>query len=336
MILSRKSGALFALVTTGAIVATLVKLRTATPAAWVDEPDRAPAASASPAPRTPRVNAAAAKAYAEKRQADALSLLALGRATGDPAWLARALAEHPDDPRVQLERWNLAKTPEEKLAAARALQQAAPDNPLGAYLEATQAFDNRDLGAVARLMVDAEGARSYDSYSTEILLETRDAFRATGLADADSWVAAVRSNADAWYNRTSELRQLGSDMGDLQHVLVEMGYWDEADFMFDRTLAIGEQLAEGGTLIENLAGLSLQAKLLGSFDPGTLVDADGTRAGALLTQVNQSIAEAVRSDANPRWQSAIQALDAKGWEQYLAIYRRDGELAATRWLNQQR
>lgn len=336
MILSRKSGALFALVTTGVIVTTLLQLRTATPAALVDEPDRAPAASASAAPRTQRVSAAAAKAYAEKRQADALGLLALGRATGDPAWLARALAEHPDDPRVQLERWNLAKTPEEKLSAARALQQAAPDNPLGAYLEATQAFDNRDLGAVARLMVDAEAARSYEAYSVEMVTETQAAFESGGLSAYQAWGAAMAAYSATGFQTINALRQLGDDMGELQHVFVEMGYWDEADFMFERTLALGEQLEGSGLLFESLAGQALQGKLLGSFDPDMVIDDSGTRAGQRLREIRQSQDELLQLAEKVDWTMRAKSMDAAAWSRYLEILQGDGELAATRWLSEQK
>lgn len=61
-------------------------------------------AAESPMPERPVLPRAAAEALAAERPGDALTLLALGRATGDPGWLERALAEHPDDPRVQLER----------------------------------------------------------------------------------------------------------------------------------------------------------------------------------------------------------------------------------------
>lgn len=336
MVVNRRNGTLFALSVTGVLVVTMLQLKTPPQPTPFDETVRATTATVQPTPRAPRVNAAAAKAYAEKRQADALCLIALGRATGDPSWLQRALAEHPEDPRVQLERWSAAKTPEERLAAARALQKAAPDNPLGAYLEAGQAFGNRDLGAVARLMVDAEAAPSYDTYSADILVETRDAFSAMGLDNAAAWMAAVGSCTDIWFKTTGDLRQLGDDMGELQHVFVEMGYWDEADFMFERTLALGEQMEGGASFNESILGLVLQAKLLGSFDPETVVDDAGTRAGERLAQVRQTQTETLASLADKRWQGAIQTLDADGWEQYLAIYRRDGELAATRWLNEKK
>ena len=333
MVLSRKTGTLAALVATGMLAVAMLQLKSGTRAASHGEPDLDPVTSAEPATQAPRVSVAAAKAYAEQRSADALSLIALGRATGDPSWLQRALAEHPEDPRVQLERWTQAKGPEEKLAAARALQQAAPDNPLGAYLEASQAFTNGDLGAVARLMVDAEAARSYDAYTLDILLETDAAYRAGGLDAMQSWAAAMGS----CNTRTlSELRQLGDDMGELQHVFVEMGYWDEADFMFERTLALGEQLEDSAIAVERLSGLTLQAKLLGSFDPETVISDDGTRAGLRLTELHVASNEYIAAAQVGDWQEKARSLDAAGWEQFRTIFQRDGELAALHWLSKRK
>lgn len=307
------------------------------------EPGSTPAAVAPPRGatslatlRAPRLEAKQAKAYVENREADAICLLALGRATGDPSWLQRALAEHPGDPRVQLERWNMATTPEEKLTAARALQAAAPDNPLGAYLEAAQAFDNRDLGAVARLMVDAEASQAYDAYTADITLETQSAFKAAGMNSYDAWEAAELSSAKSLFETAMQLRQLGDDMGELQHVFVEMGYWDEADFMFERTLALGEQMEASGEGLEGLVGLVLQNKLLSSFDPETIAGPDGSTAGERLARIKQASAELNTSVEDSQWKESLRKLDDTGWTEYQAIYRRDGQLAAIRWLRERK
>ena len=290
------------------------------------------ATSAAPS-QAARVTRAQAETYAARHEADALCLLALGRATGDPAWLQRALAEHPEDPRVQLERWNQASTPEEKLAAARALQKAAPDNPLGAYLEASQAFENHDLGAVARMMVDAEAANTFDSYGVDLQLETEAAFRASGLDDFAAQEAAGRDSSSS--RLVLSLRQLGDDMGELQHVFVEMGYWDEADFMFDRTLALGEQLQDSGKFLENITGIGLQLKLLASFDPETIVSDDGTRACERLAEL-KAATEAMHEVDIEKALEASKSLDPAGWAQYREIIRRDGQLAAWRWLSEKK
>ncbi len=287
----------------------------------------APPVAESPMPERPVLPRAAAEARAAERPGDALTLLALGRATGDPGWLERALAEHPDDPRVQLERWHAATTPEEKLAAARALKAAAPDNPLGSYLEATLAFERGDLGAVAGLLMDAEENRAYESYTRDILLEAQAAFQASGLDD----LGARRTSGDAGTGRLADdLLRLGDEMGELQLVFVELGYWDEADFLFERALALGEQLQASGTLAEALAGIALQGRLLESFGPELIVSDDGTRAGQRLAELEA--ARSVIRDASIGADTAMRTLDAAGQERYREIFRRDGELSALRWL----
>lgn len=297
-----------------------------------DEAVSSATASTSATPDRRLLDRAAAEARVAEKPGDALTLLALARATGDPSWRERALAEHPDDPRVQLERWRGATTPEVKLAAARALQAAAPDNPLGSYLEATLAFDRGDLGAVARLLTDAGATGAYDAYMRDVLVETQSAFRAAGMDAYQAWEAAWSAEGALNVGLLIDLRRLGDDMGELQHVFVEMGHWDEADFLFERTLALGEQLEDSGTLIESLFGIDLQQKLLGSYDAETLVSDDGTRARQRLAELEA--AKATIQDVAAGSEPAGRALDASGWERYLEIFRQDGELAALRWLKE--
>lgn len=296
--------------------------------------EKSPAPQNIPASSGPaqRPNQSQAESFANQRGRSGLCLVALARATGDTAWLARALAEHPEDPRVQLERWRQAKTPQEKAAAVAALRAADPDNPLGHYLGTRQAFEGGDLGAVASLLVDASLAETYSSYAAETFGETAEAFRASGLGEFDALNAAMAAGGVA--DVGMDLHRLGDDMGELQHVFVEMGYWDEADFMFERTLALGEQLQDGDLLIDNLVGIALQRKLLSSFDPATIVDLSGTTAGERLAQLEVESAE-----LKTLWPDAgehVRNLDEASIAKYRTILTKDGEAAAMRWLKERK
>ncbi|MFZ9201724.1 MAG: hypothetical protein ACO23N_04780 [Opitutales bacterium] len=302
------------------------------PAAEITENSPAPASTPETSGPARRPNQSQAESFATERGRSGLCLVALARATGDPAWLDRALAEHPEDPRVQLERWRQAKTPEEKAAAVAALRAADSDNPLGHYLATRQAFEGGDLGAVARLLVDASFAQTYSSYAAETFGETAEVFRASGLGEFDALNAAMAAGGvtDVGIN----LHQLGDDMGELQHVFVEMGYWDEADFMFERTLALGEQLQDGDLLIDNLVGVALQRKLLSSFDPATIVDLSGTTAAERLAQLEVESAE-----LKTLWPDAgehLRNLDEASIAKYRTILTSDGEAAAMRWLKERK
>ncbi len=325
----RLAGWLLALVATGAILAW--SRRTSEIATQVDTASTVEAAV--PEARAPSsISRSVAESYAAQRGQSGLCLVALARATGDPAWMARALAEHPEDPRVQLERWCQAKTPQEKAAAVAALRAADPDNPLGHYLATRQPVEGGDLGAVASLLVDASLAETYTSYAAETFGETAEVFRASGLGEFDALNAAMAAGGvvDVGIN----LHQLGDDMRELQHVFVEMGYWDEADFMFERTLALGEQLQDADLLIDNLVGVALQRKLLSSFDPATIVDLSGTTAGERLAQLEVESAE-----LETLWPDAgehIRNLDEASIAKYRTILTKDGEAAAMRWLKERK
>lgn len=276
---------------------------------------------------------AAAEARAAERPGDALTLLALGRATGDPGWLERALAEHPDDPRVQLERWRFATNVKEMVGAADALRQTAPENQLGSYLSMMLAFQEGDLGAVAGLLSEAEDREGLETYGRDILLETQAAFKASGLDDNDAWEAAKEAARKAPGSPLEDqFRVVGSEIERLQNVFVQLGYWDEADYLFDRALSLGVQLEKGGLMSENQEGLEFQRYFLMSFDPETLVSDDGTRAGDRLMQIRsaESLLYETWSGNDKR------TLDADGWERYRAILRSDGEFAAERWVRERK
>ena len=281
--------------------------------------------------RIPKSNA---EAYAALRGQSAICLVALSRATGDPSWLQRAIAEHPEDPRVQLERWHVAKTPEEKALAVAALQAAAPNNPLGHYLASHEAFKSKDLGAVANLLVDASFVNDFSNYTTEVLSETEAAFRASGLNESDALMAAFSVSVSFSTETAASLSQLGNDIGGLQHVFVEMGYWDEADFLLERSLTLGEQLQGSGLIIDNLVGIALQKKLLTSFDPETIIDWNGTTASERLQQLETDLSDIKSVSSNGV--DTIRSLDAEGLIEYKNILRSDGELAAMRWLKERK
>lgn len=332
--LRRLTGWLAALAATGVVVALLLRAGHA-----ADEiPSTTPATSSGGGisgileagkRQAPRLTAEHAKAYALGRQADALCLIALARATGDPSWLQRALAEHPDDPRVQMERWNTFISRDERRAAAQALQQAAPDNSLGAYLVASGALEEHDLRLAARMMVDASFASGLQIYDDDIVFETQAAFIASGMDARAAWDAAKQAELETNEDRNLALDGLARDMFALQHDFIDLGYWDEADFVFERNLALGEELQYSATARESALGIGIQRYLLTEFDPQTIVSDDGTRAGQRLAEL-----EAAQDEIDVIYEAMHDAkpLDAAEQEQYQAIYRRDGELAALRWL----
>ena len=310
----------------------LGRLSTETGTGATDGGDKQAAATAkSPMPERRVLPRAAAEARAAERPGDALTLLALGRATGDPSWLGRALADHPDDPRVQLERWRFATNWEARVGAADALRQTAPENQLGSYLSMMLAFQEGDLGAVAGLLSEAEDREGLETYGRDILLETQAAFKASGLGDHDAWEAAVEAARKVPGSRLEdEIRFVGSEIERLQNVFVQLGYWDEADYLFDRALSLGEQLGKSGLMAENQAGLEFQRHFLMSFDPETVVSDDGTRVGDRVREIRstESLLYETWSGNDKR------TLDADDWERYRAILRSDGEFAAERWLGE--
>ena len=89
-------------------------------------------------------------------------------------------------------------------------------------------------------------------------------------------------------------------------------------------------------MLESYAGQALQFKLLSSFDPETVVSDDGTRAGERLLQLRQSQDEVLKVGGTDAWRKKAPTMDAAGWARYREILQSDGELAANRWLSEQK
>lgn len=269
-----------------------------------------------------------AAAMVRKRGETALSLLAMARLTKDTAWLRRAAEVHPDDPRVQLALYHAAEDPVERASALAAYRAADPGNALGGYLAAWEAGQQGDPAGLAAALVDASFAEGLRREELAIVLEADAMLRASGMGDREAFEQAMTSmNA----SDVIALAGLGKNMGELQRLFVELGDWDEADFLLEQTLTLGGSLRQGGMAIDNLVGVSIERQLLGALDPQTVIGWDGERAGERLAVLEADWAAG--PDLSGDWiREAMNELDATEWAEYRRQLAEEGERAALKWL----
>jgi hypothetical protein len=263
-----------------------------------------------------------------KRGETALSLLAMARLTKDTAWLKRAAEIHPDDPRVRLALYHAAEDPVERASALAAYRAADPGNALGGYLAAWEAGQQGDTRGLAAALVDASFAEGLRREELAIVLEADAMLRASGMSDREAFEQAMTSmKADD----VIALARLGVNMGELQRLFVELGDWDEADFLLEQTLTLGGSLRQGGMAIDNLTGISIERQLLGALDPQTIIGWDGERAGERLEALD--VDWAAGPDVPGDWVAeAMNQLDVTGWAEYRRMLAEQGERAALKWL----
>lgn len=308
--------------------------RAETPLAGPAAARGAPAAATGagvPRPReqTPR-DLGAVIARASRPDAAPVTLLAAALVTRDEAWLRRAAELNPGDPDVLIALVRAAGTPEEKAAALAAFRAADPDNALGCYLEAAAAAEAGDPTAAAAALVDASMAEELRRGEVRLVLETDALLRAAGADDLEAHITAV-GLVPAWSG--AELFRLGQGLGELQRIFVELGEWDEADFLLEQTLRLGGSLRQGGLLLDNLGGVGVEVGLLGALDPETVITWDGERAGERLASLQRERAEIaeVAGDTD-RLIERFRGLDTEGWARYRRLLAEEGEQAALRWL----
>jgi len=300
------------------------------PGSTPEEAPRAPAAKRTAPPAAKPRDLGAVVARASRPDASPVTLLAAALVTRDEAWLRRAAELHPGDPDVLLALVRAAGTPEERAAVLAAFRAADPDNALGPYLEAAAAAKAGDPTAAAAALVDASLAEALRRGEVRLLLETDALLRESGADDLEAHLSAF-GLVPAWSG--VELFELGKGLGDLQRIFVELGDWDEADFLLEQTLRLGGSLRQGGLLLDNLGGAAVETGLLRALDPDTVITWEGERAGERLADLEKERAEmAGLAGDTDRLMESFRSLDAAGWAQYRRLLAEEGERAALRWL----
>jgi RNA polymerase sigma factor (sigma-70 family) len=278
-----------------------------------------------------KVTAAQLEGYLIKHHRDAASLLAAFRVSHDPALLAEAMQKYPNDPHVDFEAaFKSDATPEERRQWLNAFENAAPSNALANYLSALDYFKSGQSEQAVQEMAAASGKQEFQDYTTDRLMDDREAYLDAGYSSAE---AEVSSATQLLLPQLFDVKQLGLDLVDLSKSYQEAGDSDSAQTALQMAAALGQRYASEAPAepeVTQLVGMAVERMALGAMDPGTPYGDNGQTVQDQINQLNQE-----RATLNTLNEQAVPLIESLSDEDYLTYKDRwmaFGEEAALRWV----
>ncbi len=272
--------------------------------------------------------------YLEAKQRNAESLLAAWRATGDWGLLREAAEKYPNDPRVGLAAYFGLKegaSPEERRSRLDALRQAAPDNALAIYLSAQEYFKagqtDRALGELAQISSNAK----LQDYSGDFAQSAEEAYLAAGFSALE---AKTLATFGLQFPHWAEINGLGQSLVNLANRCRQGGDEASAQAALQMGTGLAQQVCEGSeahTLIQDLVGIAIERRVLGTMDPSSPWGNSGQTVKDRLAELDQrrrSVGELSSENTLTRLQDLLDS-DQIG---FFTRMRSSGESEALRWL----
>ena len=182
----------------------------------------------------------------------------------------------------------------------------------------------------------ATGKPDFENYTLESRLDTEE----LGLFCGESALKSVETalTASTKDSALATLKQLASQMADLQKQELNVGDNNSAENLAQMGMILGDQLnsgANGNYLLNQLAGLTVESMMLDQLDSNTSYDLlDGETPGQRLREIKKQ--EAILGQLDKSFQAIQPDLtDAEkvSFQERVNIY---GEVAAMQWVLQQR
>lgn len=256
------------------------------------------------------------------------NLLVASRLLKDLKYAREAAILEPQNPLAQLELALRGETPEEKGAALAAFRKVAPDNSLGDYLAAHQAFQSGDAGAAGAALLQGLDNPLFADYSQQIVDGSEQAYLNAGYEDQAATVAAMFSLT---IERSQVLMGVADKLKGLQDEFIRTADFDAAEPTVVIGLTLGQRIQEQGPyLIDQLMGISIERKFLQELDPLTAAGPGGQTAAARLETLDANLLEIKTLTSGLT--EAMVTMDDATRSQYLAKMKAEGELTALRWL----
>jgi hypothetical protein len=249
--------------------------------------------------------------------------------TGDREFLDRALALHPNDPKVQLAVALGDYNKQERLAAAEALRKLAPDNALGDILVADLKFKAGDTEAALADLQSAIRKGQLDDYEAQL---TESAEKALAFGGLDASEAKWGSqNVTQSAVRLNKVLNLSKSLAELYTAQMDAGQPEAAA----ATMTTGVQLAHlsassSDSLVEELMSVSAEARMLKDL-PEDLMVPDTDRTVAQRRQELDQI-KGELSQLSKGYQERVFGLNPGTMTRFTQLRGQDGEAAAIQWL----
>ncbi|MEY3548369.1 MAG: hypothetical protein RLZZ552_736 [Verrucomicrobiota bacterium] len=278
--------------------------------------------------KVPQLSQAEVDAFLQSEGRSPRNLLAAARILKDLKYAREAAILDPKDPLPQLELAVRGETPEERAAAITAFRAAAPDNSLGDYLAAHQAFASGDAGAAGAALLKSLDNPAYADYSQQVIDASAQAYVAAGYDPQAAMVSAMFSFT---VEHIRPVVGVSDSLKALQDEFVRIADFDAAEPTVVIGLSLGQRIQDQGSyLIDQLSGIAIERKFLNALDPATQAGPGGQTAGERIATLDAKLLEI--KDLTSRFTPAFASADETKQSQYLAKMKAEGELAAMRWL----
>ena len=278
--------------------------------------------------KVPKLNQLEVEAFLKNQGRSTINLLAASRLLNDLSFAREAAKLDPKDPAAQLELALRGETPEEKSAAISAFRAAAPDNSLGDYLAAHQAFAAGDAGAAGAALIQSLDNPLYTDYTQKVVAGSEQAFLDAGYEPSAAAGAAMFSLT---IGQVQTVMNVSENLKQLQDEFIRSADFDAAEPTVIIGLTLGQRIQDQGPyLIDQLVGIAIERQFLQQLDPLTLAGPGGQSAGERLEALDAKHMEI--KTLQPAFTEKFATADEATQSQYLEKMKSDGELAAMRWL----
>lgn len=283
--------------------------------------------------------------YLRLHNRSAASLLAAFHASGDAKnpggnlnYLKEAATNFPGDPRVQLAVLAHDAFPEARRQWLDAFKASSPSNSLGNYLSARDYFKNGQRDSAVKELLEATAKAQFEDFTVETFLGEKELYRTSGKTPLESNQAAMSALAGDLLPELSTSKGLAQSMRELQRQYTSAGDIASAENLAQVNLTLAGRLTGGESgklIISQLVGLAIEAIALSQLDPNTsYAFLAGQTPNQRMEQLKQQKAS-IRALAG-EFQAVFPTLTETEQENYAERARISGELAAMRWLVEQR
>lgn len=278
--------------------------------------------------KVPKLNQLEVEAFLKNHGRSTTNLLAASRLLNDLSFAREAAKADPKDPAAQLELVLRGETPEEKSAAITAFRAAAPDNSLGDYLAAHQAFATGDAGAAGAALAQSLDNPLYADYTQKILAGSEQAFLDAGYEATAAFAASLTSLR---VEQALAVIDVSHSLMAVQEEFIRSADFDAAEPTVIIGLTMGQRIQKQGPYnIDQLTGIAIEKMFLQQLDPLTQAGPSGQTAGERQQLLDAKLLEI--KDLSSRFFPVFMQSDDVTQASYLAMVKADGELAAMRWL----
>jgi hypothetical protein len=244
------------------------------------------------------------EAWLARHHRSADSLLAAFHVLNDANYLKEAATNFPDNPKVELAVLARNVFPEDRRKWLDRFKASSPSNSLASYLSAQTYFQSGQSDAAVKDLVAATGKPQFENYTLESQLDAEELGQFLGKSALDSTETALAGSSGDTLPQLATLKQLASQMEDLQKQELNVGDNNSAENLAEMGTILGSQLSSGASgnyIINQLVGMAAESVMLAQLDPNTSYDfLGGETPGQRLQELKQQKAALSQLDKSTK------------------------------------